>query len=316
MASFLRGELVRKHVFHYLVVACVLLLLAGSALQSQGIFATLTGVVSDPSGAVVANAKVVLKDATSGSARDTVTNAEGYFTFASVPVGTYNLSVEATGFQTYKADGIALGGAEKRNLNVSLAVGVTSQTVEVNAQELPLVTTDSAEKSFTLQSRELQNLVQIGSDAAEYIKIMPGFALQNGSQNKANYSGEVIGINANGDAGSQSPLNNASSYNGLPGNSLDITMDGAHVADPGCDCDTPVNPNSDFLQEFRVLASNFGAENQKGPILITSVTKSGGQHLHGSGFFSARNFALNANDWQNNFTSAPKPAHTTRRSRA
>src|SRR5208282_2950497 len=123
----------------------------------------------------------------------------------------------------------------------------------------------------------------------------------------ANYSGEVIGINANGDAGSQSPLNNAYTYNGLPGNSLDITADGAHVSDPGCNCDTPVNPNSDFVQEFKVLTSNFSAENQKGPILITSVTKSGGQQFHGSGFFSARNYVMNANDALNNADGAPKP---------
>ena len=77
---------------------------------------------------------------------------------------------------------------------------------------------------------------------------------------------------------------------------LDITADGAHVSDPGCNCDTPVNPNSDFLQEFRVLTSNFSAENQKGPVLITSVTKAGGQQYHGSAFFSARNYVLNAND--------------------
>src|SRR5215471_11473969 len=265
------------------------------------------GVVSDPSNAIVKGAKVILTDAVSTSARETVTNSDGYFTFASVPVGKYNLTIEAQGFQLYKAEGIVLGGAEKRNLNVTLTVGTASQTIEVNAEAVQLVTTDSAEKSYTLGTQELQNMVQVGSDAAEYIKIMPGFAVQNGTQNKANYTGEVIGINANGDAGSQSPLNNASTYNGLPSNSLDITMDGAHVADPGCNCDTPVNPNSDFLQEFRVLASNFSAENQKGPILITSVTKSGGTEFHGSGFFSARNFALNANDWQNNFTSAPKP---------
>ena len=275
----------------------------------QGIFATLTGVVSDPSNALVKDAKVILTDAGSGSVRDTVTNDDGYYTFASVPVGTYNLSIEKEGFQSYKANGIALGGSEKRNLNVTLAVGAASQTVEVSAEAAQLVTTDSAEKSYTLEAKDLQNLVQVGSAAAEYIKIMPGFAVQNGSSNKANYSGEVIGINANGDAGSQSPLNNASSYNGLPGNSLDITLDGAHVADPGCDCDTPVNPNSDFLQEFRVLASNFSAENQKGPILITSVTKSGGQKLHGSGFFSARNASLNANDWLNNNSNSPKPAN-------
>jgi hypothetical protein len=289
-------------------VACVVALLVG-VMWGQGIFATLTGVVSDPTGAVVKGAKVVLTDAGSGSIRDSQTDTDGYFTFASVPVGKYNLKIEAQGFEAYKADDIVLGGAEKRNLNVTLTVGATSQTVEVNAEAAQLVTTDSAEMSYTLETKDLQNLVQIGSDAAEYIKIMPGFAVQNGSSNKANYTGEVIGINANGDGGSQSPLNNASSYNGLPSNSLDITMDGAHVADPGCDCDTPVNPNSDFLQEFRVLASNFSAENQKGPILITSVTKSGGQKVHGSGFFTARNYALNANDWLNNNTNTPKPAN-------
>jgi hypothetical protein len=290
-------------------VACLFALLGGVNLWAQGIFATLTGVVSDPSNAIVNGAKVVLTDAVSGSARETVTNSDGYFTFASVPVGKYNLSIEAQGFQSYKAEGIVLGGAEKRNLNVTLSVGSATQTIEVNAEAVQLVTTDSAEKSYTLDTQQLQNLVQVGSDAAEYIKVMPGFAVQNGTSNKANYSGEVIGINANGDAGSQSPLNNASTYNGLPSNSLDITMDGAHVADPGCNCDTPVNPNSDFLQEFRVLASNFSAENQKGPILITSVTKTGGQKLHGSGFFSARNYRLNANDWLNDFNKQPKPAN-------
>ena len=111
----------------------------------------------------------------------------------------------------------------------------------------------------------MQNFVQVGSNAAEFIKIMPGFGIQNGTSNNANYNGETIGINANGDAGSQSPLNNAYAYNGLPGNSLDITADGAHVSDPGCNCDTPVNPNSDMISEFKVLTSNFSAENQKGP---------------------------------------------------
>ena len=139
---------------------------------------------------------------------------------------------------------------------------------------------------------------------------MPGFGISNGTSNKANYNGQTIGINANGDSGSQSPLNAAFSYNGLPTNSLDITADGAHVSDPGCNCDTPVNPNSDFVQEFRVLTSNFSAEEQKGPVVITSVTKSGGKHFHGSAFFSARNHALNANDWLNNFSGIQQPANS------
>jgi len=293
-----------------LIVVLALLAVPATRLSAQSIFATLTGVVSDPTGAVVPSAAVHLINEQSGSARDTVTNAEGYYSFASVAIGnfTYKLVVEAKGFQTYEAPGLQILGGEKRNLNVELKVGAATQTIEVTGAVTNIVPVDSGEKSETLTTNELGNYIEVGSNAAEYIKIMPGFALQNGTSNKANYTGEVIGINANGDAGSQSPLNNAYSYNGLPSNSLDITADGAHVSDPGCNCDTPVNPNADMLSEFKV-DSNYSAENQKGPILISSVTKAGGSQFHGSGFFSARNFALNANDALFNAEGAPKPGN-------
>jgi len=299
---------VTTRIFSSVVLLCCLLFVLGGPLTGQGIFATLTGVVSDPSGAVVSDAKITLADAASGSLRETVSNGDGYFTFASVPVGNYNLTIEAKGFELYKAENVHLEGGERRNLNIPLVVGATSQTVEVNAQESAIVTTDSGEKSFALETKELENFTQVGSNAAEYIKIAPGFGIQNGTSNKANYSGQVIGINANGDGGSQSPLNAAYSYNGLPTNSLDITADGAHVSDPGCNCDTPVNPNSDFLQEFKILTSNFSAEEQKGPIVITSVTKAGGTDFHGSAFFYARNHSLNANDALFNASGEKQPA--------
>jgi hypothetical protein len=293
------------------LVIFTLLATPATRLSAQSIFATLTGIVSDPSGAVVPNATVKLINEQSASTRDTVTNAEGYYSFASVAIGdfTYKLVVEAKGFATYEATSLQILGGEKRNLNVELKVGAASQTIEVSGQVQLVSTLDSGEKSETLTNKDLTNYIEVGSNAAEYIKIMPGFALQNGTTNKANYTGEVIGINANGDAGSQSPLNNAYSYNGLPSNSLDITADGAHVSDPGCNCDTPVNPNADMLSEFKVLASNFSAENQKGPILISSVTKAGGSQFHGSAFFSARNAAMNANDALNNAEGAPKPGN-------
>ena len=281
--------------------------LLATQLPAQGVYATLTGIVTDPSTAVIAKAAVTLTDAQSGSQRQTISNNDGYFTFASVPVGTYNLTVEATGFNVYKASGIVLGGGEKRNVDVSLQVGTTSQTVEISGAIDQIAPVDSGEKSATLTTKELQNYVSVGSNAAEFIKIMPGFGIQNGTSNKANFSGETIGINANGDAGSQSPLNNAFSYNGLPSNSLDITADGAHVSDPGCNCDTPVNPNSDMVSEFKVMTSNFSAENQKGPAVVTSVAKSGGKDFHGSGFFYARNYAMNANDAQFNANGQERP---------
>lgn len=294
----------------YSAALLCLLSLGACPSFSQSIFATLTGVVSDPSGSVIPNAKITLTDALSGSARATTSNGEGYYTFASVPVSTYNMTVESEGFSQYKATGIKVGGGEQRNVNVVLTVGKTDVTVEVDAENATIAVTDSGEKSFALETKELQNFTQVGSNAAEYIKIVPGFGITNGTSNKSNYNGQTIGINANGDSGSQSPLNAAYSYNGLPTNSLDITADGAHVSDPGCNCDTPVNPNSDFVQEFKVLTSNFSAEEQKGPVVISSITKAGGSQFHGNAFFSARNHSLNANDWLNKNSGIKQPANS------
>jgi len=290
-----------------LLVGAAFTTFIASNLPAQSIYATLTGVVSDPTQALVAQASVKLKDSQSGSLRETVTNGEGYYTFASVPPGTYELNIEAKGFDKAHVGGIAMGGGEKRNINVTLKVGSTSETVEVSSAVDQVVPVDSGEKSSTLTTKELQNYVSVGSNAAEFIKIMPGFGITNGTSNKASFTGETIGINGNGDGGSQSPLNGAYSYNGLPGNSLDITADGAHVSDPGCNCATPVNPNSDMISEFKVLTSNFSAENQKGPAVISSVAKSGGKDFHGSGFFYARNYAMNANDWLFNKNGQTQP---------
>ena len=295
-----------KQMGKVLLAVAVTTLLAATAWP-QAIFATLTGVVTDPTGAVVPQAKIALRNAASGDTRNTVADQQGYYTFASVPVGAYNLTVTQAGFQTFEEDGIPLGGGESRSVNVSLQVGNTSQTVQVSGGEDILTPVDSGERTMTLSTEQLQNYVQVGSNAAEYLKILPGFGIQNGVSNSSNFTGETIGINGNGNAGSQSPLNNAFSYNGLPGNTLDIVSDGAHVSDPGCDCDTPVNPNSDFLQEFKVLASNFNAEDQKGPMVITSVTKAGGGNFHGNAFFTARNYALNSNDAYSNAIGVPKP---------
>ena len=282
-------------------LAC-LVLLAGN-LSAQSIYATLTGVVSDQSEAVVPNVPVVLRNEASGNVRRTVTNTEGYFTFASIPVGnfTYEVSIEAQGFAPYKVGNLALSGGEKRNLNVTLNVAATAEQVQVTSAVDLVTTVDSGEKASTLTTRQLQDFSVVSRNAAEFIKILPGFGIANtGTENRTNFSGEVMGINGNGDAGSQSPLNNAYNVNGLPASSLDITADGAHVSDPGCNCATPVNPNTDMIAEFKVLTSNFSAENQKGPAVINSVARSGGRDFHGGAYLYARHYTMNANDWLNN----------------
>ena len=175
-----------KATSRLLCVAFLSLLLA-AGVWAQAIFATLTGIVSDSSGAVVANAKVTLRNSLSGDVRESATDSQGYYTFASVPVGTYNVTIEAPGFQSYKVNEIAMGGGERRNVNASLQVGSTNQTVEVTGTADILAPVDSGEKSDVLTTAQLSNYVQVGSNAAEYLKIMPGFGNSNGSNNKAGY---------------------------------------------------------------------------------------------------------------------------------
>src|SRR5882724_1918757 len=199
--------------------------LLATSLPAQSIFGALTGIVSDPSQSVVAGATLKLRDEQSGALRDTATNSEGYYTFVSVPPGKYELTITVNGFDTYKQPGIAIGGGDKLNVNVTMKVGSTTNTVEVTGAVDVVIPVDSGENSNRLTTKELDNFIQLSANAAEFIKIMPGFAISNGTSNSANYNGQTIGINGNGNGGNQSPLNGAFSYNGLPGNSLDITAD-------------------------------------------------------------------------------------------
>src|SRR6266436_3555832 len=97
----------------YLLLVCLLTLalVAVVPLHAQSIFGTITGTVQDPSGAVVPGANVPLKDTASGAVRRAVTNGDGYYSFSSVPTGTYSVIVEAKGFQKSVTSGISVTGA-------------------------------------------------------------------------------------------------------------------------------------------------------------------------------------------------------------
>lgn len=298
-----------KSVFSVAVLFLCLFAAAPAGL-AQSNTGTLTGIVQDSTQAVVPHAAVTLKNELSGDVRKSETNADGYFTIAAIQAGTYTVSVEAPGFIKWERTSIQFNGSDKRTLNdIALQIGATSEKVEVTSSVEQITPVDSGEKSAVLTTKQLQDFSVVGRSAAEFIKVLPGMAIAGtGVENRANFTGEVIGINGNGDGGSQSALNGAFSVNGLPTNSLDITADGAHVSDPGCNCATPVNPNTDMIQELKVLTSNFGAENAKGPAVINTIAKAGGRDYHGEGYFYARHYSMNANDWLNNKTGTAKPA--------
>lgn len=101
-------------------VACTVLL--ATSLQAQSIYGTLTGIITDPTQAVVDNTALKLQDQQSGSQRETKANGEGYYTFVSVPPGLYQLTVTASGFDTHKKTGIKILGGDKINVNVGLKI--------------------------------------------------------------------------------------------------------------------------------------------------------------------------------------------------
>ena len=193
----------------------------------------------------------------------------------------------------------------RRNVTVDMAVASSTTQVEVSANATDLATVDTGEKAHLVTSTQLQNLAIVGRNAAELVKILPGAMLTaNNGQNKPQYTGEVVGINGASLAGNAGGLGGTN----INGASIDITQDGAHTNDPGAPGGaTPVNPNTDMIQEVRVMTSNFSAENSKGPVVMNTVSKAGGRDFHGEGYVYARNAALNANEWINNTASVAKP---------
>lgn len=261
---------------------------------AQNVTGTLTGIVSDGSGAVVPGAGIIMKNADSGDVRKTVSNGEGFFTITAVQPGTYTVTVESKGFQKWEQRGLTFNSGDKRTLSeISLTVGSTGDTVVVEGTASDISPVDSGEKAAVISTKQLQNIAIVGSNAAEFIKILPGMAMTAGDgTNRASFSGEEHGTG-------RGPIGSFSA-NGQRTGGMDITSDGAHIIDPGCNCGQAVDTNVDMTKELKVTTSNFGADSQKGPVVVSAVGKSGGNKFHGQAYFYGRHNSLNANDALNN----------------
>lgn len=289
----LNHMLLHRRCFAALAVLVVIAML-GSGLFAQETTASLSGTVFDQSGAVVPKANVVLKNESSGDVRHTLSNAGGYFSFAAVPPGNYSITVESAGFRKWEATSIVLNASDKRAVTgIQLSPGDAKEIVTVEATAAQITPVDSGEKSTLISEKVLQNVAVIGQNSAEFIKIIPGMAIVGGAINNAGY-------NYDDEATGNGPVGNAYSANGTRKSALDITSDGAHIIDPGCNCGQAMNTNTEMTQEVKVMTSNFGADSSKGPVVISSIGKSGGQQFHGEAYLFSRYYNFNANDWLNN----------------
>ena len=274
----------------------ILLALTGAAFAQVGT-AALSGIVQDPTGAVVSGATVTLTNAQTAQQRTLQSNGAGSFTFSSVPNGDYKLTVTHTGFRSYNRTGIHLDPGDDKSLtDIQLAIGAADQSVTVT-ETVAGIPLDNGQLSSTITANDLEKLSIVGRDATELQKILPGFAIRNlGPQNTApDFSTVTIG----------QPTPYAS--NGAPVAGITLKLDGANLTDAGNFGANLQNINDSFVSEVQVQTSNFGADQSNGPVIIQGATKSGTSSYHGSLYTYARTSALNSNDWLANYNGLSRP---------
>jgi hypothetical protein len=278
----------------------VFLLLAAVSLSAQTFRGTILGTVTDPSGAVIAAAKVTVKNTGTGLERTTETSADGSYSLPELPIGTYTVTVTQSGFQTFIATGVTVDVATERRVDASLKTGEVSTKVEVAGDLLPQVETTSAELGGTLTADTIENLPVNGRDYTKLVYLNPGVA---GSPDQISDSPGSYGT---------------FSMNGSRGRSNNFLLDGTDMND-GYRNDPAINEAGvfgdpatilplDAVAELRVL-SNYEAEyGRNSGAVINIVTKSGTNAIHGSvleyfrsGKMGARNYFNFAPDAKNPF---------------
>ncbi|HKN61861.1 MAG TPA: TonB-dependent receptor [Candidatus Acidoferrales bacterium] len=288
-----RSLAVRFAVTAFAVLAALFLFSPVSHAQITG---TITGTVSDSSGAVVPGASVSLMNEASKDIRGTVSDSSGYFAFAGVLPGTYTVRVESKGFKAYQQSSVSLEASDKRNVNITLAVGQTTETVTVEAHT-DLVPVDSGARSFDLTSQDFQRLPMISRNASELLMSLPGAVVTPNGNSSSAQGG--MDFTQSGSVGSS--IGNGVSISGAPyRGGTALLMDGTNIIDEGCDCTSIAVPNPDMVQEVKVQTSAFGADGAKGPVVVDFISKSGGAQYHGEGYLFVRNAIFNSDSWQLN----------------
>src|ERR1051326_1170867 len=261
-----------------------LLLLLASANPARGLhaqavsIASVTGRVTDEPGAYIPGARLQITSAAFATAYNAVTNVEGLYTLASLPIGSYRLQAVAPGFQTYLQSGIALRVGDNVQINITMKVGAVSEKIEVTASP-SLLQTQQNTVSQVIDGKRIVDLPLNGRDPTELIMAIGA------SLNKSD------GTNT----GSKSFFSSQSiSIAGGAGNTTNYLLDGGDNNDSFTNVNMPI-PFPDALAEFSVETSTLPARYGLHPGgVVNAVTKSGTNQWHGDAFEFLRNGNANA----------------------
>jgi Carboxypeptidase regulatory-like domain/TonB dependent receptor len=250
---------------------------ASSFAQVGATGATLIGTVKDASGGAVVKANVTLRDIGTNRAYTAATNESGLYILASVPPGTYDLTVEATGFSKSVQTGIELSVGQTANADVSLKVASGQQNVVVTT-ETPVIETTKTEISQVVQPQQIESLPISGRLFTDFALLTPGVATSRTSLGTTFTDFETTQI----------------SFGGMRSFSNEIMVDGADFVSMHTGVQR-VTPPQESVQEFRVVNNSFGSEyGRAAGGIVNIVTKSGTNTLHGSVYEFFQNSATDA----------------------
>jgi hypothetical protein len=281
----------------FLAVASICLVIALPVVHGQTLASTASfaGSVSDASGARVANANVTLTSPEKGTTRDFKTDAEGNFSFSLLSAGTYTMTVQATGFKTFKQEGITLEVGQSASQSVALKIGTTTE-IEV-AGTAPLLQTEDANISAEVSPKFV-------SDLPLNLRNVFNFVELNSSVNNLSQS-QVL--NGGGEQGSADQDVSFFNFGGGFFGTTAFFLDGAWDTSQGWG-GTIYVPSPDNTQEFKVQQNSFSSQyGWSTGNVITVVTKSGTNTLHGDAYEYMRNGDLDANNFFSNLKGNARP---------
>ncbi len=268
---------------------CAVLLLGPAALAQEN--ASITGTITDPSGAVVPNANITVTNTATGQTQNTQSNSSGLYNLPGLGVGNFTLTAAIPGFERYTRTNIVLNTAQTLKEDVALTVGSEGQTVSVKADALQ-VQTETNELSNLISGQQVTQLATNGRNVTALAALGLGV-----SNNLPSFGGVNALTSANG-----------LSFNGTRVSHNIYLLDGGELNDRGCGGCFSSLPSMDALAEFQTLSSNYGPDygmGSGGTILM--VLKSGAHDFHGGLWEFNRNEDYDANNYFTNHAGQKRP---------
>ena len=296
MKTILTGKKQPSAALVICTLICLLLLAVPLALHAQQYSGTITGTVTDTTGASVPGAEVTATNTGTGSSYKATSSDQGVYTFAQLPVGSYEVHVKRSSFKEFVAKGVEVHTSTTTELSPKLDVGSASETITVEASDVQVETTQAA-VGEVVEGTQVRELPLNGENFMGLVTLSPGVSQANSfnSRDKGLLGGSDFSVNGN-------PYTNNL-----------FLVDGVNNNDVGSNRTILVYPSTDAIDEFKMVRNSYGPEyGQASGAIISITTKSGTNQFHGGFFYAGRNDALDANDWFSNHTANPVKAELRR----